>query len=223
MTNRQRWEACSCRRTAISSSCINVRAGCNQPQESKRKHPSIETLPHECFQISLCAPTPVAIMSSPQPVTEMAFLPFPPNTPLHDPSTPAGAVWARVLHDVSLAPGYCSQHWGYNLSSPGQVWYLVGMYALFSFSPLQHGIYYPYFATPARRPGFASSYSQAAAQTGYPSMHTPATRPLRHVQASTKLYSPSSPHRHRHPRRICSMCGSRLDLVKYGMKKKKKP
>lgn len=66
-------------------------------------------------------------MSSQQPVTEMAFLPFPPGTILHDPSTPAGAVWKRVLNDVSRAQGYCGQHWGYHVEEPGQVWYLVGM------------------------------------------------------------------------------------------------
>ncbi|KAI4267771.1 MAG: hypothetical protein LQ337_008192 [Flavoplaca oasis] len=55
----------------------------------------------------------------------MAFLPFPPGTILHDPSTPAGAVWKRVLNDVSRAQGYCGQHWGYHVEEPGQVWYLV--------------------------------------------------------------------------------------------------
>ena len=62
-----------------------------------------------------------------QPVTEMAFLNFPPQTRLHDPSTEAGTIWRRVLKDVSMAEGFCSQIWGYETSAPGTVWYLVGI------------------------------------------------------------------------------------------------
>ena len=62
-----------------------------------------------------------------QPVTEMAFLHFPPQTRLHDPSTEAGTIWRRVLKDVSLAEGFRSQIWGYETNAPGTVWYLVGI------------------------------------------------------------------------------------------------
>lgn len=65
-------------------------------------------------------------MPSQSPITELAFLPFPKDINLHDPSTPAGAIWQRVLVTVSHAPGYRGSHWGYQLDKPGIVWYLVG-------------------------------------------------------------------------------------------------
>ena len=65
-------------------------------------------------------------MPSQSLTTELAFLPFPEHINLHDPSTPAGAVWQRVLVTVSHAPGYRGSRWGYQLNKPGIVWYLVG-------------------------------------------------------------------------------------------------
>lgn len=89
------------------------------------KSKGTQSVPHELSTFALCIDA--RAMSSQQPVTEMAFLPFPPGTLLHDPSTPAGAIWKRVLNDVSRAQGYCGQHRGYHVEEPGQVWYLVGM------------------------------------------------------------------------------------------------
>lgn len=71
----------------------------------------------------------------------MAFLKFPSQTRLHDPSTKAGVIWRRVLEDVSMAEGFCSQIWGYEITAPGIVWYLVGI------SRLSHASFLPLLRT----------------------------------------------------------------------------
>ncbi|KAL8917303.1 MAG: hypothetical protein Q9208_008024 [Pyrenodesmia sp. 3 TL-2023] len=105
---------------AGGSKKLDARGG--QPPRNQTEH---RHLPHELSTLALYIDT--RAMSSQQSITEMAFLPFPPGTLLHDPSTSAGAVWRRVLNDVSRAPGYCGQHWGYQVEEQGQVWYIVGM------------------------------------------------------------------------------------------------
>lgn len=90
--------------------------------------PFEQTIPGSIKVLQALSSLNSKVMASQQNITEMAFLPFPPQTPLHDPSTPAGAIWQRVVDEVSKAQGYCGQRWGYRMDESGIVCYLVGIY-----------------------------------------------------------------------------------------------